>query len=246
MNAKQYFGLVKVLPIVPWQAVTRAQPFIVLSPHPDDESLGMGGLIALARRDYQDVSIVALTDGSGSHPRSIAYPREKLVDLRRGEMAEAGRILNVSPMRMTYLGLPDTAAPRSGPAFDRAVAAVGDIVRETNAGSLFVTWRHDPHCDHEAAALLAGEVRRRCPTIRLWAYPVWGWHLPARDEVTTCPPSGCRVDVTTVMAVKREAIAAHTSQMTDLIDDDPDGFRFDATTLAPFLGPYEYFIEIPA
>ena len=33
--------------------------------------------------------------------------------------------------------------------------------------------------------------------------------------------------------------------MTDLIDDDPDGFRFDDRLLAPFLGQYEYFIEVP-
>src|SRR5215813_8407340 len=44
--------------------------------------------------------------------------------------------------------------------------------------NLFVTWRHDPHCDHEATAVLAKKVRRRHPKIRLWAYPVWGWHLP--------------------------------------------------------------------
>ena len=48
--------------------IVGARPFVVLSPHPDDESLGMGGLIALARRNHQDVSIVAVTDGAGSHP----------------------------------------------------------------------------------------------------------------------------------------------------------------------------------
>jgi LmbE family N-acetylglucosaminyl deacetylase len=246
VNATQYFGLVNAMPIVPWQDVTGTQPFIVLSPHPDDESLGIGGLIALARRDHQDVSIVAVTDGAGSHPRSLTYPRERLIALRRAEMEEAGRILNVAPNHITQLGLPDSAAPKCGSAFDRAAATVSEIVTITSAASLFVTWRHDPHCDHEAAGVLADEVRRRHPKIRLWAYPVWGWHLSPKDEVTAPSPSGYRVDVTEVMAIKRDAIAAHASQMTDLIKDDPDGFRFNETTLAPFLSPYEYFIEISA
>jgi LmbE family N-acetylglucosaminyl deacetylase len=246
VNAGQYFELVSAMPVAAWQGVTGVQPFVILSPHPDDESLGMGGLIALARRDRQEVSIVAVTDGSGSHPRSFIYPREKLVALRRSEMEDAGRILNVAPDHITHLGLPDTAAPRAGPAFDKAAAAIGEIITRTKAANLFVTWRHDPHCDHEATALLADDVRRRHPTIRLWAYPVWGWHLPATDQIAAPAPSGCRVDVMDVMAIKRNAIAAHASQMTNLINDDPDGFRFNEATLAPFLGPYEYFIEVPA
>jgi LmbE family N-acetylglucosaminyl deacetylase len=244
--AKQYFELVSAMPVVPWQEVTAAQPFIILSPHPDDESLGMGGLIALARRDDVDVSIVAVTDGSGSHPRSASHPREKLVALRRAEIEEAGQILNLAPNRIIHLGFPDTAVPRRGPAFDRAAAIVCEIVTMTRATSLFVTWRNDPHCDHEATALLAEEVRCRNPMLRLWAYPIWGWHLPPTEEIYAPLPCGCRVDVTAVMAIKRKAISAHASQMTDLIDDDPDGFRFNAATLAPFLRSYEYFIEIPA
>lgn len=34
---------------------------------------------------------------------------------------------------------------------------------------------------------------------------------------------------------------AHRSQMTDLIDDDPTGFRFTEETISPFLDQYEFF-----
>ncbi len=246
MTAEQYLGLLKTMPVAPWQEVVGARPLVVLSPHPDDESLGMGGLIALARRNHRDVSIVAVTDGAGSHPGSTTYPREKLVALRRAEMGEAARRLDVPNDRITHLNLPDTAAPKAGPAFDAAVTTVDGIVARAGAASLFVTWRDDPHCDHEAAALMAEEVRRRRPDIALWAYPVWGWHLKPTAEISAPSPRGYRVDVTEVAAAKRAAIAAHASQMTDLIADDPSGFRFDATTLAPFTGRYEYFIEVAA
>ena len=45
---------------------------------------------------------------------------------------------------------------------------------------------------------------------------------------------------------KRRAIAAHRSQTTDLIDDDPDGFRFTPSGLARFDLQYEFFFESDA
>ena len=44
---------------------------------------------------------------------------------------------------------------------------------------------------------------------------------------------------------KHKAIEAHASQMTDLIDDDPEGFQFTPETLAPFLEPVEVVFEMP-
>jgi LmbE family N-acetylglucosaminyl deacetylase len=99
-------------------------------------------------------------------------------------------------------------------------------------------------CDHEAAAVLAENVRQRHPYLTLWAYPIWGWHLAASAPIPAPAPQGAKLAIDEVMEQKRNAIRAHTSQMTSLIADDPDGFRFTEETLAPFLQPYEYFIEV--
>ena len=243
MKAGDYFRQVDELPVRDWRELTGEQPFVVLSPHPDDESLGTGGLIALARRHDQQVAVILLTDGSKSHPNSLAYPRDRLIATRRAELLEAGRILGLAPAALFELGLPDAAAPMEGPDFDRAVDMARDIVASVGARSLFVTWGHDPHCDHEAAARLARELGRQDPTLKLWSYPVWGWHLPTTHTISAPPPAGMRLAIGDVLDQKHAAIAAHQSQMTDMIDDDPDGFRFTATTLAPFLRPFEYFIE---
>lgn len=245
MTAGEYFALVNEFPVGGWRELIGEAPFIVLSPHPDDESLGAGGLIALARNHGQEIALVLLTDGSKSHPNSRSYPRDRLIATRRSELAEAGRILGLPQGCSFELGLPDAAAPTGGPDFDRAIGQMGDIVVSFGARSLFVTWEHDPHRDHEAAARLAEEVRRRHPALKLWFYPVWGWHLAPSQDVLAPPPTGLRLAIDEVLTQKRSAIAAHVSQMTDLIDDDPDGFRFTAQTLAPFLGKYEYFIEVP-
>src|SRR6202012_6001962 len=148
------------LPVGGWRDLTGGRPFIVLSPHPDDESLGAGGLIALARRHEQDVAVVLLTDGSMSHPNSRAYPRERLVTTRRSELAQAARVLSLDPSRLIELGLPDAATPKSGPDFDRALECVSRLVIALSARTVFVTWAHDPHFDHEAVAYLAEQLRR--------------------------------------------------------------------------------------
>ena len=232
-------------PITTTRALTGGRPFVVLSPHPDDETLGTGGLIAEARTAGQEVDVIVVTDGSRSHPRSKQYPRQRLVDVRYSEVHQAGLALGLEPDRIVFLGLPDTLAPKSGPQFDAAVEETLNVIRRSEAGALFVTWERDPHCDHEASAELARVVRRMSPGLKLWAYPIWGWHIEASAEIRQPPLMASRIDISPYRDRKLEAIAAHASQMTDLISDDPEGFRFDKNSLAPFLGQYEYFIEVP-
>ncbi len=246
MLAELYLEALRTSPLTTVRQLTGGAPFIVLSPHPDDETLGAGGLIAEAREMKQEVDVVVVTDGSGSHPRSKEYPRERLVDLRASEVHQAGLVLGLPPDRVTFLGLPDTAVPKNGPAFDNAVKMLLAVIARSEAETLFVTWEKDPHCDHEASSALARAVRRVRPRMKLWAYPIWGWHLEPGSEVDQPFPRAVRLDISKYRDRKLDAIEAHASQMTDLISDDPDGFRFNGQSLAPFLGGYEHFIEVPA
>ncbi len=243
MKVSEYLEATKALPVVSREALTNGAPFIILSPHPDDETLGLGGLISLACQAGQRVHVVVLTDGAGSHPRSVRYPPQRLVDLRKAEVMAAGEILGLNPSFVRHLDLPDTQAPLEGPQFDAAVGAVSDLIRESESKTVFVTWEQDPHCDHRAAATIAEAARAANPAVKLCAYPIWGWHLDPDKEVPG-PPRGHRLDIARERALKHRAIAAHASQMSDLIQDDPTGFRFTAETLAPFLGPYEYIYEV--
>ncbi|PZA12876.1 PIG-L family deacetylase [Rhodopseudomonas palustris] len=244
MTAADYLELVRRLPAGTLQDLTSGGAFVVLAPHPDDESLGTGGLIAAGRDAGQRVEIVLVTDGGGSHPNSRLYPRQRLVALRCGELEAAAAALGVGRNRLHALGLPDAGTPDGGPAFDAAVEAVAAICVSSGAKALFVTWDGDPHCDHQAAARIAAAVVRRLPSLALWAYPIWGWHLDPSLPLDRPKPSGLRLDIAAQLTRKRAAIAAHASQMTDLIDDDPDGFRFTTDTLAPFLGGFEHYIRL--
>lgn len=246
MNAGAFQDALRHMPTTTVAELTKGRPFVVLSPHPDDESLGMGGIIAAACEAGQRVEIVVLTDGSGSHTKSKLFPRDMLVALREAEAAEAAARLGLPAERIVHFGLPDAHAPMSGDTFEASVDRLEHRVRQSDAASLFVTWGRDPHCDHEAADAMARALRHRMPGLALWSYPIWGWHLEADREIDEPAPRGHRIDIARWQAAKHAAIAAHRSQMTDLIADDPDGFRFDERSLAPFLGTHEYVFEVPA
>ncbi len=72
MRADEFRHHLRDLPDGTFADITGDQPFVVLSPHPDDESLGTGGLIAAACARGQRVDVVLVTDGAGSHPKSHA------------------------------------------------------------------------------------------------------------------------------------------------------------------------------
>lgn len=228
--------------------------FLILAPHPDDESIGCGGLIAESVARGRPVRVVVLTDGAASHPGSACFSPPRLAALRAEETRAAVAELGLDPGRdLFFLGQPDAALPASGPAFD---AAVGAILRGSGSApplaAVFTTWGHDPHTDHKAARAIGGAVARALPSQpKLFAYPVWGWAfahpvpgfpLPPEPDLSG-PLRGLRLSVERHLPAKRRAVAAHRSQTTALIADDPGGFRLPPEALALFLRPFEMFLE---
>jgi LmbE family N-acetylglucosaminyl deacetylase len=233
-------------PFRPLGEMLEDRPFIVIAPHPDDESLACGGLIADACEQGLHAKVVIVSDGAGSHPNSKTYPPDRLSVLREDEAKQAGAELGLKPEDMLFLRLPDRFVPHQGEEAERAIEAIADCAREIRAGSLFVSWRHDPHCDHEASYRIAREVQRRVGRVRLFEYVVWGHTLPPSTEVDPIR-SGFRISIDhEAMERKRLAIAAHRSQTTVLIDDDPGGFLFSQIDLAHFDRSYEFFFESDA
>ena len=233
---------IRNFPIVPLDEFTRGDPFLVLAPHPDDDALGIGGLIAGAAAAGHPVIVTVLTDGSGSHA-SRTYPPARLAQLRRREAEQAARELGLSLANLLFFNLTDGRLPSQGRLFEAIVDTLEGKVRELRVASIMVTWEHDTHPDHQAASRIARAVHSRIPELKVWSYPVWGWYLDPTAPISSGRPTGFRLDVSLWLPKKKAALAAHVSQMTNLIDDDPTGFHFDDATLAPFLTPFEYLIR---
>jgi LmbE family N-acetylglucosaminyl deacetylase len=218
---------------------------IVIAPHPDDESLGCGGLIAEACEDKRPTRVVIVTDGAGSHPNSRSHPEDRLRRLREGEARQAVSELGLDPDRdLVFLRLADRFAPSKGPEAQRAIEAIVGCAVEVRAEALFVSWRHDPHCDHQASYRIARGVLNTLPHLRIYEYSIWGSALSPATPIEEAF-GGFRINIERRQAKKRLAIAAHRSQTTDLINDDPTGFRLSASDLSRFDLPYEVFFEGP-
>lgn len=90
----------------------------VLSPHPDDETLGAGGLIARARSQGLAVQIGWLSSGDGSRTTQISQilrgkksrtPLE-IARFREGEALAAAQVLGVDEEDTLFFGFPDGGA----------------------------------------------------------------------------------------------------------------------------------------
>jgi LmbE family N-acetylglucosaminyl deacetylase len=114
VTVDEFLGAAQRMPFRPLREALEDRPFIVLAPHPDDESLGCGGLIAEACRQGSRAKVVIVSDGAGSHPNSKAYPPDRLTSLREVEAKQAGAALGLKPEDMCFLRLPDRFVPHEG------------------------------------------------------------------------------------------------------------------------------------
>ncbi|MGB7271892.1 MAG: PIG-L deacetylase family protein [Geitlerinemataceae cyanobacterium] len=222
-----------------------ADPVLVVAPHPDDETLGCGGAIALLRDRNITVRVLVMSDGTRSHPNSRKYPSPDLKKLRESETRSAMSILGVDDI--DFLGLPDgdvpmQDAPEANEAIDRCQAILASIAPKV----IFLPWRYDPHPDHRATwQLLHRASVNLSPQPRSIEYAIWDWDEAQRREIPSAQDvSVWRLDISTVLSSKKQAIAAYRSQTTDLIDDDPQGFRLLPEFLANFQRPWEVYLEV--
>jgi LmbE family N-acetylglucosaminyl deacetylase len=224
-------------PTVSLDALCRNGRMLVVAPHPDDETLGCGGLIALAAQAGREVVVAALTDGAASHPRSRLYPPDTLAQVRRDELRRAVEILGDGRVETLAFGAPDGELRDFEPGAQTWLSGFGPFA------CVFTTWAADPHPDHQAAYRIARGVAAQWRA-RLYAYPVWG--LILEDDADAGPRGYTqRLDVGSMLQRKRRAIAAHASQTGGLITDDPRGFRLTEADMTRHLGPFEIYIANP-
>jgi LmbE family N-acetylglucosaminyl deacetylase len=211
---------------------------LIAAPHADDESLGCGGLIAACCERGRQPAVVILTDGAASHPGSEKFPPARLRKLRAEEAMQAVMNLGLAPENLAFFDYPDTGLPISRSVSERLAM----FAREQGCGVILAPWLHDPHCDHEAAAIVARDAAAsaRC---RLLSYPVWGWLLPPDHPLPVTRVTGYKLPITEHLRAKQTAVAAHASQYSTLIDDSPNGFRLPRALLSVFERSYEVFLS---
>jgi N-acetylglucosamine malate deacetylase 1 len=189
--------------------------WLVLAPHPDDETLGVGALIGQAAAADRLAGVAYLTDGSGSHPAGTPG----IVSIRRAEARRALRRLASGPVPIDWIGWRDAHPhdPASAP-FVRDAMRLGARLRRQRIDAVAVTAETETHCDHVAAfRLAAAAIRLARRRVTLFVYHVWSDPTVGRArKVRTRPlPPGRR----------RHALHAHCSQLSPAYGP---GFRLPA------------------
>jgi LmbE family N-acetylglucosaminyl deacetylase len=221
---------------------------LVVAPHPDDESLGCGGTIALLRQRGYSVHVLFVSDGTMSHPNSPTYPPDRLRTVRESEALEALQLLQVPAEQAVFMRQKDTqvATPES-PDFDEAVGFIYTLLTNLRPQTVLVPWRRDPHRDHRASwQLVNAALAKLTDKPRLLEYLIWLWELGQEEDM---PRPGemdvWRVPIESVIHQRNQAIAAHQSQVSRMIDDDPTAFYLSPELLKHFDNPRELFLEEP-
>jgi LmbE family N-acetylglucosaminyl deacetylase len=163
---------------------------LILAAHPDDESLGAAGTLALLCDAGAAVTAVFATDGEAT--RGSASDAATTAALRREEAKAACRVLGVGDVR--HWGLADGGLVGS---VDSLASAVSSVVAEVEPEVLLLPWWLDGHPDHQAlsSALVLADAPA---SLEVWGYETW----------TPLPPNRL-VDITTVLDRKIRALAAH-------------------------------------
>lgn len=185
---------------VPYQTckLPPASRVLVFAPHPDDEIFGCGGVIALLQQQGAEIEVVVLTDGAGF---AEADARQTIINTRQAETNAALAVLSVPPAE--FWGMPDRSLVLAA-ALKQRIDARLQGVDLVLAPSLT-----EVHPDHAATAK-AVLAALQSQTLRGEARPCAMFY-----EVGTPLMPNCLIDVTTVWALKAQAMRCFESQQAN-------------------------------
>jgi len=199
---------------IPFQpAFLRGERLLVLAPHPDDEAIGCGGVVARHLREGRSVRVVIATDGAAAEGTALADP-ESYRALRETESERGLAVLtgDAQPpgapvLQLEFLRFPDRHLGRSMEALIERLGAQLDAFRPD---LILAPSPVEIHPDHRALASALCQLVQRderlsanLATARVAFYEV---SQPLRPNTL--------VDITDVAEAKYAAIAAHASQNT--------------------------------
>ena len=165
-------------------------PYLVFAPHPDDETLGMGGTILLASDAGIDVSVVFVTNGDkGGDP-----------GIRKLETERASSILGFK--KIFYLDLLDREVADS----QMPEKKLNDIIDDVQPLTLFLPAFQEIHPDHRA---VTHKIISFLSSMKNF-FDLWFYEINRQGEVNRL------IDITPVLDRKKLAIDCYQSQLGQL------------------------------
>lgn len=170
--------------------ITETDRILVVAPHPDDESIGCGGLLA---KYSAQCEVWVLTDGRYGGKED----EETVKKIRTIELSNAMKTLGIERFRKFDV-------------FDLHLFEREDLLVNENLNvftKIFVSYRFDEHADHEMAyKIVKRALTENNSNAELYEYEVW----------TPLQRATHFLDISDVIDTKDKAISCHETQIQDI------------------------------
>jgi LmbE family N-acetylglucosaminyl deacetylase len=203
-----------------------ARKVLILAPHPDDESIGCGGTIALYSSKGIDVHLAVISSGE-----NIALEYSKDIDIaavRRRELEVSSQILGIK--NVYFLGFPDGQLALNKEGIEEKLK---EIIDKINPDIIFAPCPFEHHADHRAVSEAAISFLIKGCAFKVAFYSVYG-----TIRLNTL------VDISNVMSIKERAVKSYYFSLfrqPDLFNESIKGFNRFWSFYVRRLGYYEAF-----
>ena len=177
---------------------------VIISAHPDDMEIGMGGTVAKLVEAMAVITSVVVTNG-GRSSNPFAFTEQRMAEVRREEALRAAGVLGVQDA--IFCDEPDAADEIDTKAVTRRLVEILARLRPTEVYTL------DEELDRHPAHRLAGKLARESVLESgivlsggIWAYEIWG-PFATWDRLEY---------IDRFVAKKMAAIAEHRSQVATI------------------------------
>lgn len=174
-----------------------AKKILVLSPHPDDESIGCAGTLMLYREKGVEIHLLIASNGE-----KLETKIENIGELRRKEAINVAKFLGIK--NTIFLGLPDESIQEYKKDLKERVKK---IIKEIEPDLIFAPFPFDPHPDHKAVSDVALELMRDIRGFKLAFYEIYN---PIRFNIL--------VDISEVIDRKKEALFLYQNSLLGIPD----------------------------
>lgn len=232
-----------------WKGLSELKPFeiethfpkhsrvVILAPHPDDEILGCGGLLQKLSKLQRNIVLIAVTNGTKSHPDSTLYTEDHLNQIRPAESKAALEVLDIQNIQRIALNLKDGAIAISHAEF---YAKLEQLLEPNDI--LVTTYEKDGHPDHEHSAYVVSQI---CKKYQLKYYQVliWTWHWAAPNNAQIEWEQAYRLDLdSNELEMKHRAIQCFKSQL-EIDSSTGQAPILSSEAVDRILMPYEVYMH---
>ena len=170
---------------------------LIISPHPDDEAIGMGGALSMHLENQSKITVLYMTDGRHENPH-LGLSKREIIDIRRKEAEKIGERYHI---KQIFWKIEDKCLTNDNETVSDMIQVLEDVQPEV----IYIPSFFDHHYDHFAANQILVDSLKKTHLARiiLIGYEVWN-NLPFPNYI---------VDVSSFFEKKKEILTLYETPL---------------------------------